>query len=273
MPDWKKEITQRIVGLDLPADARQEVISELASHFEDCENNSSDKSRNSNALDVDTVNWRQLTRAIDRAKQGEVWMNRRIKKLWLLAIAILFAAGLILMLLDRAALLQRLIWIACMAMFLRAAASKDNRLHQRTRSLWLPVMMNLTLTFGLFIILDGLNLDEPGIATAGHIAKAFRLPWLLPLPVLGALAALLAKRAHASRAERLIAGLAPSLVWLAVLVVIGLIFAFDRRDFAGAPLHYLPLSIVGLVILPALALLLGILPFLGKPDPVTAQQD
>jgi hypothetical protein len=273
MPDWKKEITERIVRLDLPADARQEVIAELASHFEDCENNSSDKNWDSSTLHVDTVNWRHLARAIDRAKQGKLSLNRRIKSLCLPAIAILFLAGLLLMLLDRAALLQRLIWITCMVIFLRAAASNANRLHPRTRSLWLPAMMNLTLTFGLFIILDGLNLDEPGIATAGHIAKAFRIPWLLPLPLLGALGALLAKRAHASRSERLIAGLAPSWVWLAVLVVIGLIFAFDRRDFAGAPLNYLPISLVGLVIFPALALLLGTLPFLGRADPVAAQQD
>lgn len=201
-------------------------------------------------------------------------MNHRTKTVWLPSMAILFAAGLVLMLLDRAAILQRLIWIACMALLLCAVVSEANRLSQRTSSLWLPAIVNLTLTTAVLFTLDRLNLNAPGIATAGHIAKAFRIPWLLPLPVLGAVGAQLARRAQASGAERLIAGLAPSLVWLAALAVVALIFACDRRDFAGgSSLNSLALSALGLVILPALALLLGVLPFLRDSKPVAAQQD
>lgn len=267
MPDWQTVVRREMAQLNLPRDAKEEVITELASHLEDS------AETDPQASESDQIQWRSLVRTIERTKCKEAGMNHRTKTVWLPSIAVVFAVGLVLMLLDRAAFLQRLIWIASMTMFLCAALSEANRLSQRTRSLWLPAMVNLTLTFGLFIILDGLNLDEPGIATAGHIAKAFRIPWLLPLPLLGAVGALLARRAHASRAERMIAGLAPSLVWMAVLAVLGLIFALDQRHFAGAPLRYLPLSAIGLVILPALALSLGALPFLRDSTPVAVQQD
>lgn len=152
---------------------------------------------------------------------------------------------------------------------IRAAQHKERNMNQRTRALWLPAMANMALAVGLIIILDRLNLDEPGIATAGHIVKAFRLPWLLALPISGAVGALLSKRAQASRAERLMAGLAPSLAWLAVLSLWGWL-SFVTGDFAGFPLDYLALSVVGLVILPALALLLGTLPFLRESRPPEA---
>lgn len=272
MPDWERVVRSKLATLNLPRDEKEEVIAELASHLEDSADTEPETSESGNS-ELAHLPWHRLVRAIQRTKCKEGGMNHRTKTVWLPSIAIVFAAGLVLMLLDRAAFLQRLIWIACMAMFLYTAASEANRLSQRARSLWLPAMVNLTLAFGLFIILDGLNVDEPGIATAGHIAKAFRIPWLLPLPALGAVGALLARQAHASLAQRLIAGLAPSLVWMAVLVVLGLIFTIDQRDFAEAPLRYLPVSAIGLVILPALALALGALPFLRDSKTVALQQD
>lgn len=274
MPDWTRFVSKRLAAMPVARGAREDIIAELALHLEETYEQARSTGVTGRAAvrfalqEVD--DWRALTSNVCRAKQENA-MNRRTKTLWLPLIAILFTIGLVLLFLGRAPFLQQLIFIACMVMFLGAAASEANRLSQRTRSLWLPAMMNLTLSFGLFIILDGLNLDEPGIALAGNLAKAFRIPWLLPLPVLGAVGALLARRAQASRAERVIAGLAPSLVWLAVLAVIGLILVLDRRDFGGVPLHDFMLSAVGLVILPAVALLLGVLPFLPDPKPVVAQ--
>ena len=272
MRNWKQLVQERLATLKLPPGAKEDVVAELAAHLEDSADTGPVASQSENHA-LTQIQWHKLARAIEHTKREEGRMNHRTKTLWLPAIAILFSTGLVLLLLDRAAFLQRLIWIACMAMLIRTVVAETNHLSQRARSLWLPAMVNLTLTTGLLFILDRLNLDEPGFATGGNIAKAFRIAWLVPLPVLGALGALLAKRGQASRAERLIAGLAPSLVWLAVLVVLGLIFAFDRRDFVGNPLHDLALSAVGLVILPGLALLMGVLPFLRDPGPVAVRQD
>ena len=272
MRDWKKLVQERLSTLNLPPGTKEEVVAELAAHLEESAAAEPIASESADPALAD-IPWHKLMHAIEHTKRERGTMNRRTKTLWLPTIAILFAAGLVLLLLQRAAFLQRLIWSACMVLLICTVVSEANHLSQRARALWLPAIVNLTLMVAWFVILDHWNLDEPGIITAGHIAKAFRIPWLLPLPVLGAVGALLARRAQASRAERLIAGLAPSLVWLATLAALALIFAVDRRDFSGVPLHDLALSAVGLVILPGLALLMGVLPFLRNSEPVAIQQD
>ena len=135
-------------------------------------------------------------------------------------------------------------------------------MNRRTKSLWLPAMVNLVLSAALLVLFDKLGF-QPRIAPVSHIALAFQ-PWIFALPLCGAVGALLARRAEGSRGARLIAGLAPSLVWLAVFSILGLVFACDRRDFAGFPLDSVALAAVGWVVLPALALLAGTAPFLGE---------
>ena len=95
---------------------------------------------------------------------------------------------------------------------------------------------------------------------------ALPLPWLLALPVSGAAAALLAKRAQAPLAARLPAGLAPSLVALAVFCVMPLVFLLDRWQFSGfpLPLDYFALSALVWIVVPIFPLLLGALPFLRQ---------
>jgi hypothetical protein len=146
---------------------------------------------------------------------------------------------------------------------IRGAKRKEDEMNQRTKSLWLPAMANLTLAAAMLVILDKVNL-QPRMTSVGHMAMAFHIPWLLALPVSGAVGALLAKRAQASSGERLLAGLAPSLVWLAVFGVMGLAFALDWNEFAGFPLNYFALAAVAWVVLPAVALLVGTLPFLRE---------
>jgi hypothetical protein len=275
MQDWQQIARRQLELRDLPPAQREEVAREIAAHLEECYEQARLEEVDEDAAVERTLreveDWRLLGADICRAKRQGDPMNKVTKTIWLPGIAILFAAGLVLLFLDRAALLQRIIWIACMGLLLCTAASEASRLNQRTRSLWLPAIVNLTLMGALLFTLDRLNLEEPGIATAGNIAKAFRAPWMLALPVLGAVGALLAKRARASRAERLIAGLAPSLVWLVVVAMTGLIFAFAPHDFSGVSLNDLALSAVGLVIIPGFALLLGALPFLR--DSKTAAED
>jgi len=210
MPDWRKVVREHIGNLRLPQETTEEVIAELASHLEECENNAEHEEPDASELEVHAVKWHKLARAIHRAKSEEALMNRRI------------------------------------------------------RSLWLPSLANLLAALALMLLLDQLNFEEPGIATFGHIAKVVSLPWLLALPMSGALGALLAKHARGSCAQRLIAGLAPSFVWLAVMVTVGLFLIFDPRHFASVSLSDFVFSMLGLVVLPAVALLLGTLPFLGN---------
>jgi len=153
-------------------------------------------------------------------------------------------------------------------------SKKGTVMNRRIKSLWLPSLANLAAMIALVILFDRFNLQEPGLATPGHVGRAFRIPFLFMLPALGALGAFLAQRAQASRAERLIAGLVPSLLWLAVLVLVGLPLALDPQDFSGIPMRHFALSTIGLVILPALLLLAGILPFLrnSRPRPQESEE-
>ncbi len=75
--DWKKEVREHLADIDLPAEAKEDVISELAAHLED-----SDEDTNLAAKDeLSMPKWRQLSLAISRAKRGNP-MNLR-RSLWL----------------------------------------------------------------------------------------------------------------------------------------------------------------------------------------------
>lgn len=143
------------------------------------------------------------------------------------------------------------------------AKLKEESMNYRTKGLWLSAIVNLTVAAGMLVVLDKLGV-QPRIVQVNHMAMAFHLPWLCALPLSAAIGSFLAKRAHASSSARLIAGLAPSLVWLAVFCLMALAFSIDRHDFSGFPLDYFGLSAIGWVVLPALALLLGTLPFLRE---------
>jgi hypothetical protein len=145
------------------------------------------------------------------------------------------------------------------------AKSQEDLMNYRTKSLWLPAFANVIIAAALLTALEILGV-KPRILWVSHIAMALPFPWLFALPVSGAAAALLAKRAQAPVAVRLIAGLAPSLIALAVFCVMPLVFVLDRWEFSGfpLPLDYFILSAVVWIVLPAFPLLVGTLPFLRE---------
>ena len=141
-------------------------------------------------------------------------------------------------------------------------------MNDRTKSLWWPATVNLTIAGTLLIILELVGV-KPYMVQVSGIAMAFPLPWFLVLPLAAATGSFLAKRAQASSEQRLAAGLAPSLVLLAVFCAITLVFAFDRHAFPSGfplPLDYFALLAAGWVFLPVLPLLVGTLPFLKKSE-------
>ena len=90
----------------------------------------------------------------------------------------------------------------------------------------------------------------------------YPLIWLLALPFCGATAAFLAWRSQGSRVTRILAALAPSLVWLASIPVVKLILICFPNVFAAEPISSLALAAIGWSVLPALALFVGAVPFL-----------
>lgn len=150
---------------------------------------------------------------------------------------------------------------------IRHTKSEDTSMN-RTRALLVPTFVNLMLTSALINISDKFGIADLTIKRTAPM-PAFQ-PWLLTLPLCGALAALLARRAHGPATVRLVAALAPCVVWLASLFVLEIIYLCLPGFFAGVSLSSLAFSTIGWFVLPALALLAGAAPFLGtsvsKPE-------
>ena len=150
-----------------------------------------------------------------------------------------------------------------LALGIRRAKHKQEAMNNRTKRLWLPAMTNLMIAAALLATLEILGV-KPRTFSVSHMAMALPFPWLFALPVSGAAAAFLAKRAQAPVAARLMAGLAPSLVSLAVFCVMPVVFVLDRWEFSGfpLPLDYFFFSAGVWIVLPVFPLLVGTLPFL-----------
>src|SRR5271169_1025937 len=77
---------------------------------------------------------------------------------------------------------------------IRRAKSEEDSVNDRTKGLWLPAMVNLIVAPGLLMIIQKLAV-QPRVLWIGDMAMVLYLPWLVTLPVFGALGAFLARRA------------------------------------------------------------------------------
>jgi hypothetical protein len=171
---------------------------------------------------------------------------------------------------------------------LRAEAEEVTMSYQvtyRTKVLWLPALGALTLSSSLLALLQffGLVPRFYWLSGAGHLFFTFYLPWLIALPLIGAVAAFWSQRAGGKATHRLLAALAPPLGMLGfflispflTLLIYMLLPLFTHR-VAYRPFGPPDLAIiipgvlvllVSWVLLPAVGLLLGAVPFLRKPQP------
>jgi hypothetical protein len=282
MPDWKELIRERVGA---SRSCSQEVVSELATHLEDVyEQARLCKSSESEAMRLalqEVGNWQVLAERIARTKSEEGSMNHRTKTVLLSAIAILFSVGLLLLFLDRAAILQRLIWIACMGLLLCTAAFELDRLNPRTRALWLPGLVSLTAA-SLFLFAEELVLvhDSSFYFTdlslrPSHLISG--LPfwlycgWLLAQIFCGAMGAFLSRRGGGRLAARMLAGAFPAIVMFGLCaVVIPVSALFEHKTFVFDHPGLMALGILIWAGVPAVALLIGAAPFLREPSHANA---
>ena len=98
MPDWKQIVGDRLGALHLPAETKDDVVAELALHLEEVSENARNAGLSGSAATAlaleEVQNWRALAAQISRARSKEGVMNRRIKSLWLPAMAGVLGAGL-----------------------------------------------------------------------------------------------------------------------------------------------------------------------------------
>lgn len=148
---------------------------------------------------------------------------------------------------------------------IRRAKNEEGIMNSRTKKLWLPAMGNLTV-YTILLYIGAFCFDEriwtPRLSPASHTALPLFHPWLAILPICGAVGALLGKRWDAPLGSRLIAGLAPSLVWLAVFAIMTAVFVFAPGYFHGFPMRQVAVAAFGWILVPAMLLLLGTVPFL-----------
>jgi hypothetical protein len=267
MRDWKPLVEERLKALNLSPDAKEDVIAELAAHLEDSAATNPEASESEDRALLD-IQWPRLRRAIERARRKEVTM-KRLTKVLLGSIAILFPAGLVLLFLGRGAVVQLLIWTVCTAMLLCAAASEGNRLSQLSRSLWLPA---LTTFFGASVSLMLCQFFgmQPRMVWVHNLGMSFYWPWLGTLPLFGAAGAHLSKRAQGRISSLLTAALFPALIMLTVMLLI-LPWGLAIDGFHFFRLVAFGLGLINWVVIPAAALLIGAVPFLRDSMPVSSQ--
>jgi|SRR5579859_47189 len=282
MPDWRKLVRERMPSLAVNS---HDVVTELAAHLEEAYDEATARGfdgEKAMAFALQQVpDWRALAENIRRAKQEKHPMNNLTKKVWLPGIAVVFAVGLLLLILDRAFVLQQVIWWTCMVMLLCAARSEASRLNQRTRSVWLPGFVSLTAA-SLFLFAEELVLAHdssfyftdislrPDHLSSG-LPRSFYVGWLLAQVLFGAVAAYLSRRAGGSHRARVLAAVFPAIVMFALwALVIPASALAEHNTFLWNHRPYYLLGVFVWVVPPAIALVAGAMPFLRDVQPVQA---
>jgi hypothetical protein len=127
-----------------------------------------------------------------------------------------------------------------------------------------PALAALVIASLLMALDDGFG-PPPKVLPFRYGAVIVHIPWLLGLLLIGAAATFLARRTGASLAQQVIVALSPGLV---IGGVVNLLMAIvvTSANLSGHrvhPIDFVGHFIIGWLVLPAAALLLGSLPFIG----------
>lgn len=145
-------------------------------------------------------------------------------------------------------------------------------MNYRTKVLWLPALCALTLSNGLLALMQIFGAPAHFYwLSVGKTVQAlcgFIVPWLIAQLVVGAVAAYWSRRAGGVVLHQLLAALAPSIAWLGLFVLIlPISMIVERPPAPSIRLAAFLLLTVTWVLVPAIPLLIGAVPFLRKPQP------
>ena len=147
---------------------------------------------------------------------------------------------------------------------------KEGAMNHRTKTLWLPGLVTLTVSSVFLMISELVSAHAavgPSKLVSSENARAFSfyLPWLITLPFSGAAGAYFSRRGGGKRLHAVAAAVFPAIIMLAVLCLIVPIGIFvERNTFI---LHHLPYFLIAIAIwavVPGTALFLGAVPFLPR---------
>lgn len=149
----------------------------------------------------------------------------------------------------------------------RIQKSKEGPMNERTRKFWLPALASVAAACTLIAAVAQLSYLPRVILMRSEVATLVYPIWILGQLPLGALGAYFSRRAGGSRLTRLTAGLFPSVVMLAGIVVVIAVQTLlqGRFDFGSVDAGMFARAMVSVILIPTLALSLGVLPFLRDP--------
>jgi hypothetical protein len=212
VPDFPQYVRERLGALGIGAEREEEVVAELAGHFEDAYEGCLERSATPASAFAcafgEVSNWSRLCREIRRATEEDP-MNERTKNLWLPGLVMLFLSSVLLMYITRFGPFPKMVWL-------------DARQ---------PLLLYV--------------------------------PWLVSLPVFGALGAYWSRRAGGHVRARIAVGVFPVLMLAgAFFMILPIAILFDRNIPFSMFVTSFGLMLLGWVLIPGAALLLGALPFL-----------
>ncbi len=229
MHDWEALVSNRMENLRLADGARREIVRELAVHLEEIYDDARAHGANENDARAQTLgsirDWRRLARDVQREKETFMSLTPFRRKV--------VVPGLVAVLLAAIAL------------------TITSVLHRMgSQQIFYPVPMN----YGLYAV--------------------FNVPWLISLPIAGAVGAWLSRRFGGNAWQRLTAAMFPPLLYVAafafafaaglVVTLIMLLLGRYQGDHASGAEWAARLTSAFLpwIVAPALASLVGALPFL-----------
>jgi hypothetical protein len=148
------------------------------------------------------------------------------------------------------------------------AKNEEGGMNERSKQFWLPGLVTLTASMAWLMMLQRWNWRPQAPFAYASPPLAPYLIWLITQPVFGAAGAYFSRRNGGSRLTRLAAGIFPSIAMLGLLIFIALTgFFVERNPFLWKHPAYFALVVFPWAIFPALALSLGVLPFLKVANP------
>lgn len=139
-------------------------------------------------------------------------------------------------------------------------------MNERTRTFWLPAFASITAACILGAVVAQLSyVPRVILLRSGTMMLVYPL-WLFGQLFPGAVGAYFSRRAGGNRLTRLMTGLFPAIVMLAVISIVMLMrmLTQGRHDLGRVDGAMISRAMVIVVLLPAVALLLGTLPFLRE---------
>jgi hypothetical protein len=147
---------------------------------------------------------------------------------------------------------------------LSSQSENDTRnMNLRTRTFWLPALVSLAAAMACLTITTLGGLD-PRFVARGWATYVVYIPWLLALPLCGAVGAYLSRRAGGERRACLAAGLSPV---IAMTGLVGFLTILGQFVYAKPQWIYFSMAVLFGCILPGVALVLGAVPFAKASRP------